>query len=84
MWRKSRPSTGARVDRNSGFPIQVVSNGVTSQGYLGYFGLQLPPQVNIASGATVQKVDYNSGSSPTTTSSPICRPIAWPTAVDVR
>ena len=60
-------STGARVDRNSGFPIQVVSNGVTSQGYLGYFGLQLPPQVNITSGTTVQKVDYNSGSSPTTT-----------------
>lgn len=60
-------TTGARVDRNSGFPIQFVSGGVTSQGYLGYFGMSLPPQVAITSGATVQKVDYSSGNSPVTT-----------------
>lgn len=60
-------TTGARVDRNSGFPIQFVSGGTTYQGYLGYFGMSLPAQATITSGATVQKVDYSSGNSPSTT-----------------
>jgi len=61
-------TTGDRVTRNSGFPIEYTSGGTTYHGYLGYWGLQLPPDAGtIASGATVSKVDYNSGSDPTTT-----------------
>jgi len=59
-------ATGARVDRNSGFPVQYTQGGTTYQGFLGYYGLSLPSQA-ITTGTTVQKVDYNSGSSPVTT-----------------
>ncbi len=60
--------TGDRITRNSGFPIEYAANGKTYHGYLGYWGLQLPPDAGaVANGATVNKVDYNSGSNPTTT-----------------
>jgi hypothetical protein len=60
--------TGDRVTRNSGFPIEYTSGGKTYHGYLGYWGLSLPPDAGaIANGATVSKVDYNSGSNPTST-----------------
>jgi hypothetical protein len=62
-------TTGDRVVRNSGFPIEYTSAGTTYQGYLGYGGLSLPSDVMnlINSGDTVQKVDYSSGNSPTKT-----------------
>jgi hypothetical protein len=60
--------TGDRIVRNSGFPIEYSSDGKTHHGYLGYWGLQLPPDAGtIASGATVSKVDYSSGNNPTIT-----------------
>jgi hypothetical protein len=57
-------ATGARVDRNSGFPIQFTANGTTYQGFLGYYGLSLPSAASAAltNGATVDKVDYSNGS----------------------
>jgi hypothetical protein len=62
-------TTGDRVTLNSGFPIQYTTGGATYQGYLGYWGVSLPPGAGtLANGATVQKVDYGSGNSPTTTS----------------
>lgn len=59
--------TGARVTRNSGFPIQYTSGGTTHHGYMGYWGLWLPQEVmsNITSGATVRKVDYGSSGAST-------------------
>jgi hypothetical protein len=62
-------STGDRIDRHSGFPIEFTANGTTYQGYLGYWGLSLPASAEAAvtNGTTVQKVDYNSGSTPTRT-----------------
>jgi hypothetical protein len=62
--------TGARIERNSGFPIEFVSNAVTYHGYLGYFGLSLPPEAAdaLVNGSTVQKVDYSAGDTPTKTS----------------
>lgn len=61
-------TTGTRVIRNSGFPIEYVAGGKTHNGYLGYWGLQLPADAGtISSGATVNKVDYNNGSAPTST-----------------
>lgn len=62
-------TTGARVDRNSGFPIEYTASGVTYHGYLGYWGLSLPAaaQATLTNGTTVQKVDYSNGNSPTRT-----------------
>ncbi len=66
-------TTGAHVDLNSGFPIEYTptAGGTTYQGYLGYWGLSLPAAATatLATGSTVQKVDYSSsGGAPTRTS----------------
>lgn len=61
--------TGARVERESGFPIEYTNGGVKYQGYLGYYGLSLPPAAQglLANGDTVEKVDYGNGNAPTRT-----------------
>ena len=58
-------TTGERVTRNSGFPIDYVHGGETYHGYLGYYGLSLPAAAMSAlqSGDTVKKVDYSGGQS---------------------
>ena len=59
-------TTGARIDRNSGFPIQFASDGKTYQGYTGYYGLSLQAGAPTpANGSTVQKVDYTNGAATT-------------------
>jgi hypothetical protein len=62
-------SSGERVTRNSGFPIEYTNGGQTYHGYLSYWGLSLPPdaQQTLANGATVQKVDYSSNGPPSRT-----------------
>jgi hypothetical protein len=62
--------TGERITRNSGFPIDVTANGTTWHGYLGYYGLSLPPEAqnSLQNGGTVEKVDYSNGNSATRTS----------------
>jgi hypothetical protein len=62
-------NTGARVTRNSGFPIEFTNGGETYHGYLGYHGLSLPSDAAnaLTSGSTVQKVDYTGGDAPTKT-----------------
>lgn len=61
--------TGERVERDSGFPIEYTHDGHTWHGYLGYYGLSLPPdaQESLHSGSTVEKVDYVEGGEPTRT-----------------
>jgi hypothetical protein len=59
--------TGARVELNSGFPIDYTSNGTTYHGHIGYWGLGLPPEANAGNGATVQRVQYTQGQEPTKT-----------------
>ncbi|MEO8315962.1 MAG: hypothetical protein ABI645_14365 [Pseudomonadota bacterium] len=56
-------TSGDRVNRNSGFPIDYVHGGETDHGYLGYYGLSLPAAAMSAlqNGDTVQKVDYSGG-----------------------
>ena len=68
-------TTGARIARNSGFPIEFVHEGTTHHGYLGYQGLQLPPEVAaaLANGDSVDKVDYSGGGEPTRTSYEVTR-----------
>jgi len=63
-------SSGERVNRNSGFPIEVTSGGTSYHGYLGYYGLWVPFEAESAlqNGGTVDKVDYSSGDTPTRTS----------------
>jgi hypothetical protein len=62
-------STGDRINRNSGFPIQFAgSDGKTYQGYIGYYGLNSQPGAPAPTdGSTVQKVDYSNGAATTAT-----------------
>ncbi len=57
--------SGARITRNSGFPIEFTPTGsaTTFRGYLGYWGVSLSSDAAnlLQSGDTVQKVDYNGG-----------------------
>lgn len=61
--------SGERVTRRSGFPIEYSTSNKTYNGHIGYWGMWLPPEAadQIVSGATVQRVDYNNGQSPTKT-----------------
>ena len=61
--------SGARITRNSGFPIDFTQGGETYHGYLGYSGLSLPSAAMdlLVNGSIVQKVSYNGGQAPTKT-----------------
>lgn len=60
-------STGTRITRKSGFPVEYLYTsantsgtgtvGTTYNGYVGYYGLWMP--VTVPSGSTVNKVDYS-------------------------
>jgi hypothetical protein len=71
VWRYGlyNATTGARIERNSGFPIEYTHAGTKYQGFLGYYGLSLPAaaQAVLVSGDTVEKVDYSSGNTPSRT-----------------
>ncbi|MEW6706494.1 MAG: hypothetical protein AB1430_16730 [Pseudomonadota bacterium] len=61
-------STGERITRNSGFPVDYTAgDGKVYHGHMGYWGLWLPPEAGVASGATLQRVQYNQDAPPTKT-----------------
>lgn len=61
-------STGARLSVNGGFPINTASDGSGNYGFIGYYGLFLPPDTEaLSDGATVYRLDYDGGSSPQAT-----------------
>jgi len=68
VWRYGlyNSTTGARVDLNSGFPINFTNNGQIYHGFIGYWGINMPASAGLSNGATVQKVDYNNNSATTT------------------
>lgn len=56
---------GARLDVNSGFPIEFARGDETVRGFIGYWGLSVPGSPP-ANGATVTQVDYgNNGATRT-------------------
>ena len=60
VWRYGLyDSNGAQVNRKSGFPIEYtpVGSSVTSNGYIGYYGLWMP--ITVPSGSTVNKINYS-------------------------
>ncbi|GFO70777.1 hypothetical protein GMLC_43560 [Geomonas limicola] len=57
--------TGARMQRNSGFPISFTKNGVSGNGYVGYWGIWQNQGTPLANGDTVYKQSY--GPTPDTT-----------------
>jgi hypothetical protein len=60
VWRYGLyDGAGARLERQSGFPIQYDGTNGLVRGYMGYWGLSVPGDaVPPADGATVYKVDY--------------------------
>ena len=49
---------GSRLNINSGFPIKATASGTDYYGYIGYYGLWMPPQANVDNGSTVAKMDF--------------------------
>ena len=52
-------TTGARVDRNGGFPVKYTSGTSAYQGYVGYYGMHFPGGVAVPNGATVTKQNFS-------------------------
>lgn len=59
-------ATGARATLNGGFSVNTKQDGSGSYGYLGYYGLSLPPGASVGDGQKIYKKVWN-GTSETTT-----------------
>ena len=59
-------TSGARATLKGGFSINTKEDGSGSYGYLGYYGLSVPPDVTVGDGTVVYKKVWN-GTSDTTT-----------------
>ena len=54
-------ATGARVARNSGFPVRFSQGGQEYHGYIGYWGPWFPGNVTLVTGDNVYKQTYGGG-----------------------
>ncbi len=54
-------STGARINRDSGFPVSVTQNGKTINGWVGYWGVGFQGDVTLHNGDTVTRQSQNGG-----------------------
>ena len=64
VWRYGLyDAAGARVERNSGFPIEFAAGGHTYNGYASFWGINLPPDAMTAltDGSTVTKREFGEG-----------------------
>lgn len=50
---------GSRLNINSGFPIKATTSGTDYYGYIGYYGLWMPPQAGVGDNSTVAKMDFS-------------------------
>ena len=50
---------GSRVNITSGFPIKTSVSGTDYYGYIGYYGLWMPSDANVADNSTVAKLDFS-------------------------
>jgi hypothetical protein len=55
-------SNGARLERDSGFPIKTTLNGKNYFGWIGYYGIWFPKDVTLNNGDQVYKMDFGPGS----------------------
>ncbi|MBI5186105.1 MAG: hypothetical protein HZA01_10330 [Nitrospinae bacterium] len=51
-------SDGGRVNRSSGFPVKTTFNGQEYFGWIGYWGVWFPEDVDITNGAAVNKLEF--------------------------
>ena len=58
---------GSRLNINSGFPIKATASGTDYYGYIGYYGLWMPPQAGVDNGSTVAKMDFGGAADQTGT-----------------
>jgi len=56
-------TTGARIQRQSGFPIKASQNGHDYFGWVGYYGVWFPQDVTINNGDTVFRQEFDSNTS---------------------
>lgn len=65
VWRYGlyHPSTGARIQRQSGFPVKFSDAGKDYFGWVGYYGVWFPQDVTLDNGDTVYKQDFDSNTS---------------------
>lgn len=56
-------SSGARINRNSGFSINTKADGTGSYGWVGYQGVWLDQNTSLTNNQTVYKYDYSTKSS---------------------
>jgi hypothetical protein len=54
-------ASGARVVRNSGFPVRLSRGGTDYHGYIGYYGPWFSDNVTLVDGETVYKQTYGPG-----------------------
>lgn len=60
-------TTGERVNINGGFPINTAADGSGAFGYVGYYGLFLPPDAgDVDDGDSVYRLSFNNGAPQTT------------------
>jgi hypothetical protein len=55
-------SNGARLERDSGFPIKTTQDGKNYFGWIGYYGIWFPKDVTLDNGDQVYKMDFGPGS----------------------
>jgi hypothetical protein len=58
---------GSRLNINSGFPIKATTSGTDYYGYIGYYGLWMPPQAGVGDNSTVAKMDFSGAADQTGT-----------------
>lgn len=54
-------TTGNRINVNGGFSINTQADGKGAYGYLGYYGLNLPPGISLVNGMPIYKTTWDNG-----------------------